>query len=826
MKIAVSILSLLFCFTFSAFGQSLQSPEQFLGYELGSQFTVHHKLTDYFDHLAKNSDQITLLPYGNSYENRPLFVAAISSSQHIVNLDQIRRNSLRSAQFIEEPVTGKQLPVVWFSYNVHGDEAATSEAALKTVYHLLTDPKAVKWLEEVVILLDPCLNPDGRERYVNWFNGTRNHVPNLDVKSQEHQPPWPGGRTNHYLFDLNRDWAWQTQQESQMRAALYHQWMPQVHVDFHEMGIESPYFFAPAAKPFHEIITPWQREFQHHVGENNSRYFDEEGWLYYTGEIFDLFYPSYGDTWSVFQGAHGFTYEQGGSRHAGVCVIKSEGDTLTLEERIEHHFTTGIATIETTFQHRESVINGYTDYFKKAVSGDDFKYKTYVINRQEHPQKATALVKLLKKQNIRFQIADQSEKATGFDYLNNKETGFQINKGDFLVSAKQPQSHLLKVLMEPRSALEDSITYDLTAWALPYAYDVKSYACTKHISGVNWEVNQTIISHSRNVTNSIGFVINWDNFESARLLSALLKNKIKVRRSQKPFTIGDKLFERGSLLINKNNNRELGNQFIGTIRKIAATYDIDLIELGPGVKPSINFGSGNFKLVPMPKVALLNGSGVNQYRFGELWYYIDRELEYPTTVIDANRINISLDNYDVVVLAAGSYRSHIKPKVQEFVQNGGTVIALESAMKQFAGEKSSKLKSKANPEAKVDKKNIRFEQKERQKMSGDLAGSIYRVTLDNSHPLAYGQSEFFHIVKRNNKTYELLEEGWNVGQFKKDCHVSGFVGHRLKPQIEETLALGVESMGSGRVIYFADSPIFRGFWYSGKLILANAIFME
>ncbi len=825
MKIVVSLLSILFYLSVCLTGQSIQSPKQYLGYELGERFTVHHQLIGYFEHLAKNSNQVTLIPYGASYEKRPLIVAAISSSKHIINLEQIRRNNLKSAQFIQEPITGKLLPIIWLSYNIHGDEAASSEAALKTVYHLLTDKKASAFLEEVVVLIDPCLNPDGRERYVNWFNGTRNHVPNSDIRSQEHQPPWPGGRTNHYLFDLNRDWAWQTQLESQLRAKIYHQWMPHVHVDFHEMGIESPYFFAPAARPYHEVITPWQRQFQYHIGDNNAQYFDAEGWLYYSNEIFDLFYPSYGDTWSIFQGAHGFTYEQGGSRHAGVSVVKAAGDTLTLTERIEHHFTTGIASVETTFHHKDGVVNGHSEYFKKAMEGNKFYYKTYVIDRERHPQRAEALVELLQKQRIQIQVATQPETATGFDYLNNKDTSFQINTGDFLVSVKQPQSHLLKVLMEPRSELEDSITYDLTAWALPYAYDVNSFASTKLITGEDWD-GALSASITKKPSNVIGFVVEWDNFEAARVLSALLKENVNVRRSKKPFTINEEAFGMGSLLINKNNNKQLGKKFAETIRRITEPFAVNLVETGAGAKPSINFGSGNFKTVPAPKVALLNGSGISQYRFGELWFYFDRELGYPTTIIDANRTGVRLGDYDVIVLVAGKYQTAMVKKILTYTQNGGTVIAMESAMKQFAGLKTGKLESKSLPGVKPDKKKMRYEQEERKKMSGDLAGGIYRVSLDNSHPLAYGQSDFFHIVKRNNKTYELMDESWNVGQFKTGCHVSGFVGHRLKPQIEETLAIGVETLGDGRVIYFTDSPIFRGFWYTGKLMLANAIFME
>jgi len=294
-----------FIISFTGLIAQVQSPGDFLGYKLGTRYTPHFKIVNYFNYLAdKLPGTVKLLQYGETNEGRPLIVAFISAQENIQNLENIRKNNLRLANMaLDKMAPVENAPViVWLSYNVHGNETSSSEAAMKTIYDLVnTDNASAKdWLKNTVVVIDPCINPDGRDRYVNWFNSVvgKNYNPRLDAR--EHREPWPGGRTNHYNFDLNRDWAWQTQVESRQRLKLYRQWMPQIHVDYHEQGINNPYYFAPAAQPYHEIITPWQREFQLSIGKNNAKYFDQNGWLFFTKEIFDLYYPSYGDTYPIY----------------------------------------------------------------------------------------------------------------------------------------------------------------------------------------------------------------------------------------------------------------------------------------------------------------------------------------------------------------------------------------------------------------------------------------------------------------------------------------------------------------------------------------------
>ncbi len=379
----------------SLFSQTLQSPSEYLGYEIGTRFTRHHKVVDYFKYVSSTLSNVKLEKYGETNEHRPLYVSYISSKENIENLENIRKNNLEQTGIIAGNAKNNKA-IVWLSYNVHGNEASSTEASMLTLYELVTTKKA--WLENTVVIIDPCLNPDGRDRYVNWYNQVKSTPFNTNQDGKEHAEPWPAGRPNHYLFDLNRDWAWATQVESAQRIAIYNKWMPHVHVDFHEQYINSPYYFAPAAEPFHEIISDWQRDFQVEVGKNHAKYFDKEGWLYFTKESFDLLYPSYGDTYPTYMGAIGMTYEQAGHGMAGLGINTDEGEVLTLKDRATHHVTTGLSTVEISSNNADKLNTEFVKFF----DNNNFKYKSYVL-KNENNDKTNRLKALLDTHEIKYE---------------------------------------------------------------------------------------------------------------------------------------------------------------------------------------------------------------------------------------------------------------------------------------------------------------------------------------------------------------------------------------------------------------------------------------
>ena len=833
MKKATFCLLLLIGF-FVASAQ-VPSPEQFLGYRIGARFTPHHRIVDYFKAVAAASPAtVKLQQYGTTNEGRPLMVAFVSSPQNITNLESIRTRNLELSNASAQKTTTPALPIVWLSYNVHGNEASSSEAAMLTLF-ALTDPSNTQtkaWLQNTLVVMDPCLNPDGRDRYANWFNSVAGKTPNAAPESREHREPWPGGRSNHYNFDLNRDWAWQTQKETQHRVALYNQWLPQIHVDFHEQGYNEPYYFAPAAEPLHEVITPWQREFQTTIGRNHARYFDQNGWLYFTKERFDLLYPSYGDTYPIYNGSIGMTYEQGGGPGGGLAVLTDNGDTLTLADRALHHHTTGLSTIEVASNNATRLVSEYVNYFRDAANGVG-EYKAYVIKMTaDDTNRVQALAALLFKNGIRF-FSGRGSNLRGLNYGTLKEEAFSLTPADLVIPTTQPKGALVKVLFEQNTKLSDSATYDITAWSLPYAYGVSAYATKTAITGLEPYVVQ------RNITPLNGdapyaYVIPWTGINAAKLTGHLLQKGIKLRFITQPFSSGNQTFGRGSVLIIRAGNTQA--DFWSTVRSAANEHGVRLVPVQTGfVDKGSDFGSSSVLPMKPRKVALFTGEGVSSLAAGEVWYYFEQVLNYPVTLInvnDAGRMN--WNDYDVVIMPEGGYRfladKTSADALRTWINTGGHLIAMESAVGALSrldwAVKAKKLEDSNSRNKDPYESLRRYNDRERDALRDYTPGSIYKVELDNSHPLAFGYPPHYYTLKLDDNQYEFLKEGgWNVGVVKKGGPVSGFVGVSLNQRLQNHLVFGVQEIGRGTVTYLADNVLFRSFWENGKLLFANAVFL-
>ncbi|MFT5915430.1 MAG: hypothetical protein ACJAWV_003088 [Flammeovirgaceae bacterium] len=829
MKKNAFILLLLFPFLSIA---QIQTPAEFLGYELGEEFTYHHKMIQYFQEVADKSDLVEFQIYGKTYERRELGVAFVSSAENIKNLDQIRKNNLISAGLAEGEMVGKQLPIVWLSYNVHGNEAVSMETAMKVLHYLVANAdKSKDWLNNLIIAIDPCENPDGRERYAQFYNQTGNRTPNANIDSWEHHENWPSGRVNHYCFDLNRDWLWQTQVESQQRTEIYQKWMPQIHVDLHEMGVNTSYFFPPAAEPFHKSMTDWQREFHQIAGKNHAKYFDANGWLYFTKETFDLLYPSYGDTWPTFNGAIGFTYEQAGSGQAGVAVKTVNLDTLTLADRISHHFATSISTIEASYVNQAKLLANFNDYFQSGSTQPVGKYKSYVVKSTDSNAKTMeALAKLLAKQQIKFGYAKSTSKKKGFSYFDNSDKDFTVSRGDLIVPTNQPKHHLIDVLFEQEPELSDSLTYDMTAWALPYVFGLETFGTSTQITNLSFPTVGFPPLDYPNANPSgkkYAYLATWNDVVDVKFLSEVLQAGIKARIAKMPFKMDGKSYKAGTLIFTRFGNTSVKGGFENRLIEIANSNNKQLFPTQSGmVESGKDFGSGNVQLLKTPKVAIVGGNGVSQTHFGETWHYFDQTIQYPTTILNTNYLKrVDLKEYDVLVLPSGNYSS-FDTQITAFVTNGGKLILLDKAVKTLKGSLLTRKKKEMDSEA--DSKNLLniYGNQQRNSLVNSVEGSIYKVLLDKTHPLAFGISDDFYLPKRNNQLFNYLSKGWNVGYYEQDSYVAGFVGSQLKPQIPNSLAFGVENMGKGKIIYMPDSPIFRGFWHSGLLVMGNAVFFD
>jgi hypothetical protein len=781
-------------------------------------------VVDYFKYVSEQlPNQIKLEKYGETNERRPLYVTYISSEENIKNLETIRENNLKNTGILDGTPTSSNIAIVWLSYNVHGNEASSTEAAMNTVFKLITEKQ--DWLKNTLVILDPCINPDGRDRYANWYNETASNPYNIDQQASEHSEPWPGGRPNHYLFDLNRDWAWATQIETISRLKIYNKWLPHIHVDFHEQGINEPYYFAPGAEPYHEIISDWQRNFQTQIGKNHASYFDAAGWLYFTKERFDLLYPSYGDTYPTYMGAIGMTYEQAGHGRGGLGILNDEGDVLTLIDRIAHHTTTGLSTVEMASKNAKKI----NSEFKKFFNNSSLKYKSYVL--QGHKDKIESLKSLLDKHDITYGKASP-ETVSGFNYANAAKGSIKTTENDLVVSTNQPKGKMVKVLFEPQTKLKDSVTYDNTAWSIPYAYGLQAIASEKLIKSNPFK--EIAINNQINKT-ATGYVVSWNHLKDAEFLAHLLKQNIKIRFTEKPLKAEGKVFDRGALIIIRGDNKKIMN-FDDLLLNAANEFKRELHPIQSGFSTSgPDFGSPDIKLVNKQKIAMLSGEGVSSTSYGALWHFFEKNLNYPVISINTDDFSkTDLNKYHVLIFPDGNYRSILNEKglekVQSWVKKGGKVIAISDAVSAFANKEGLNLKtSKTEDEVKKEKDTINlisYGDREREAIKNQISGAIFKTTLDNTHPMGFGYSDSYFTFKTGSSSYKLLgDNNYNISYLNKIPEkVSGFAGSDAVKELKNSLVFGEERLGKGSIIYMVDEVMYRSFWENGKLFLVNAIF--
>jgi hypothetical protein len=812
-------------FSLPAISQALLSPDEFLRHKIGEQFTWHHEMVAYYEYVAAHSDRVQLWEYGLSAEGRPLLLAAVSSPENLSRLEELRQAHLRGAS--SNARSNDEVAIIWLSFGVHGNEAGATESAPPVLYELANpgNTESGAWLRNTIVLIDPCLNPDGNSRYTNWYRSVVGQTPNAAPHAQEHEEPWPGGRSNHYLFDLNRDWAWATQPETRQRLAKYQEWLPHIHIDFHEQFINEPYYFAPAAMPLHRYVSGWQQSFQTEIGLHNAAHFDEQGWLYFTREFFDLLYPSYGDTYPTFNGAIGMTYEQAGHGRAGLAIEIANGQTLRLAERVAHHTATALIGVRVASENAAQLNSNFRQYFERARSQPPGKYHTYIVHREGNTEaQLRALTEFLDLHKIQYGRAGVSTKTRGFLYHKGWKGDSQVREDDLLISSHQTQGILVQVLFEPETELEDSLTYDITSWALPFARGLAAVALEE-----TWkpkgEFKLSSAARPAPLQEAYAYLLPWTSMRSARFLAALQQQDVVVRVAEKPFRTRDgQTLEPGTLLITRADNAGK-EQLTQILQQAALESGVSLLSQNTGFSTTgPDLGSPSMRLLERPNILLLRGKGVQDNSFGYAWHYFDQVLHYPVTLVDADQLGSApLDAYNLLVMPEGSYRfdEDLSEALNTWVQKGGRVLATGQALnslRQWAGASLSPV------EASTPKPPASYAERERHFLPDYTAGATVKVTLDASHPLAFGLGDTYFSLKTNSQTYKLLEQGWNVGRIGNELTHFGYMGQRLQERQLNSLQFGVESKGAGNLIYLVDDPLFRGFWERGHLLYANAVF--
>lgn len=848
----------------SMLSQGLMTPEQYLGYKPGEQFTIQHTLTAYLKHVAENSPNAEYFQYGETWEGRPLSVCIVSSPENLAKLDLIRKSNLQRAGFTDGKPEADALPIVWLAYSVHGSEPAGAEASVKVLHALVTQSweGSADWLRDMVIIIDPCQNPDGRDLFTTRYLRAQGWPPNSNPDAWEHNQGWPSARLNHYLFDLNRDWSWHVQKETQARMKLYNSFMPHVHADFHEMGSGSTYFFPPGAEPWHKVISPWQREFHALTGKKSAELFDARFRLYYTKDNFDLFCPSFGDTWPLFNGAMGFTFEQGGGAQAGLSLALKTEDTLTLRHRVEGHFLASMAVLATAAENREKLLSNFYEFFSSAAGKPEFEYKTVIIKGTADAASLESLRELLLSNQIRYESPRVTgKKIIAFDYRLDREGSVTLEKDDIIISAHQPQGRLMQVLFEPDSYSTDSVSYDLTAWALPYVYNLEAYATKERLPAAGKAAaanasderaeqaktadarakqaktadaapSTTATTAAVDTSGVYAWATSMTGFSELKFMANLFRSGLRVRSTIHPFTAAGHSFNRGTVVVARGDNSN-EPRFDDKVRAAALACGVKPVPLTGGiVTAGKDLGSDYSPARKSPKIAIAGGEGTSQ-AFGEIWFFLERELEYPVTVIDVSGLkNTDLSEYDVLILPGGSL-TEAKDKIMAFVTAGGRAVAMDSAITLFRAEKTTALGKAFEAKEAEDKKAIkpafadttmllRYEDQRRISATGRSAGAIFRVKMDDSHPFALGMGKEWFVMKRNDGL-PFLEKGSNIGYITDSKPVSGFAGYKYLQKVKNTGVIASETIGRGTVVYISEDPYFRAYWKSGRVLLGNII---
>jgi len=861
----------------ASYSPDIPTLEDVTGHKTGERISSYHEMEKYLQALAGASSRILVEPYGQTWEGRTLYLIIISSEENLTRLDSIRQGILQLAHVriskAEEKRLIESLPTItWLAYGVHGNEISSPEAALLTAYHLAAsrgDAVVDRILNESIVILDPLQNPDGRDRFVNYFRQTMGAWPDAEPDSAEHNEVWPGGRVSHYLFDMNRDWTAVTQRETKARIQAYLQWYPQVFADLHEMGGNSTYYFAPPAKPLNPVITKEQNELLEDFGRNNARWFDRMGYDYFTREVFDSFFPGYGESWPMFQGSIGMTYEQASVR--GLALRRDDESTMHYRESVKHHFIASIATLDNAASNRKRLLEYFAGYRRNSRESGSFQGAAEFILPPGHDSNRTIkLVNLLLEQGIEVrQAAGRLENSQVKDE-KGQTASREFPEGSFIVSMAQPSAKLAWTLLTRHTEMSKEFIeeqkrrrdkglreqfYDVTGWSLPLYYGIPCYEAAAASSG-DTRLLSSPLTPEGGVSGGpakLAYLVKWNSNSSARLLAAALREGIRVHSAEKEFSIGGEDFPPGSLIIKVKNNPE---DLFQRLNELGAKFGVPVYPTDSGwVDSGINFGSNNVTFVKQPKILMAYNMPTSSQSVGATRYILEQMYGYPVTLVHTMQLSrIDWTRFNVLILPetgyfGGGYSELLGERglarIKDWIQSGGTLIAFGSATQWLTGEKvgllptKTEFKQKDKEKSKDRKPNAEASEKKPEtavkketapdrERPDSIPGALLAVELDTEHWLAFGYPERIHVLVNSSRIFTPLKrnKGNNVVRYvseEEDLVVSGFVWEESRRQLTGKSYLMHRKMGRGNVIGFAENPNFRAYLDGLNLLFMNGI---
>jgi Zinc carboxypeptidase. len=852
MRRALFALTVLLVASFGLAQQSaVPSPRQVLGYDIGERFTPSEQVAGYFRVLEAGSPRVKVTQYGESYEGRPMVFAVITSEKNHARLDAIRANSAAinrpdtTSADAAQKIAADQPVIVWLAFGVHGNESSSSEAAMLVGQQLLDGSSEMSSiLDRCVIIIDPVQNPDGRDRFVNWYRSVCGASPDDGPDSREHREPWPGGRFNHYMSDMNRDWAWATQRETQARVAAYRTWNPQLFVDFHEMGRRSTYFFPPNAHPRNTNISEDIQKWLETFGRANADAFSMKEWPFFVHERYDLFYPGYGDSWPSLRGAIGMTYEVGGQDSGGLIVRNEDGLLLTLRDRADRHFTTAMTTIRTAAEHRPELIlfnyESLASHYRSATN-------SYLV-LPDSPNLAMSM-KMLQQQGIVVQRLEDRLRLRVTPIESDAPETRDFPAGTAVISAHQPLGALAESLLERTPQLppdflteqrkrvdadEEDEFYDVTAWAIPIADNLEAFMLRGEVAGALSEWHGTPGAAFQPAR--FAYLVSALDPAVYHVAGRLLDQHIRFSVSEESLG-GASDLPRGSLAILRNKNPQ--KDFDDQLRAIATATGASFVPVDSAWTQGVSLGSSKVHWVRDPKIALLAGSPVNPTSFGTLWHILDIDVPIPHSVIAAEHLSsIDLDRYRVLVLPDGeryaaSFSKAVVERLQGWVHDGGVLVAVQGAGDFLRDKDVEVSKVKTSPDRDADDDDdARDEEKgepatPKQERYNDyrIPGAAFRTQMNDRSFLTFGVPRSPSVILEGTTALLPVEHKIDnvVTVLPNDPVASGFAWPESVDRFKASVYLVIEKYGEGRVITFAGEPDYRLFWRGTLPLFLNSV---
>ena len=805
----------------SNYNQSIPTPESIIGHQVGEFHVSHDKLSHYVQEVSKNSDRVKLVNRGKTYENMTSWLMIITSESNHSRLEEIQKNHLELSSSKNKNIDVSNMPIVVYQgFSVHGDEPSGTNASLPLIYHLLASnsEETKELLNDVVILLDPSLNPDGLQRFSQWANSNKNQSLNPDSNDREYNQYWPRGRTNHYWFDLNRDYLPNQLIESNFKIQTYTEWLPNIMTDHHEMGTNSSFFFQPGVpERKNPLISDLNQELTREIGTYHEDALNKIGSLYYSEEDYDDFYFGKGSSYPDINGGIGILFEQGSSRGH---IQESVNGILTFPFTIRNQLTAAFSTLKAAKNMRVKLLNYMKDFFDDQVDLNPRKSENIIFGKSKDKSTVYHLADVLNSHKIKFNNISEDLVINGNKYLK---------ENSYIIPMNQAKRTLIKGMFNTQTKFQDSLFYDVSAWTFPLAFNI-NYDYTDGLSQT--DISRLIDNQVDSLTRPNGsvdakseyaYIFEPHEYYTQAAIYKILDHGLRVKTATRKFSINGKKYDYGTYMIQVQNQELNSDEIYELLNEVSKDYNIRFESQTTGVTDGIDLGSDYFIIVKKPKIALIVGDGVRSYDAGEIWHLLDTRYDIPISKLDIGNLEyIDLNKYSHIILPDYNGSKINSDQIKEYVDDGGNLIAYRNSIR-WVSNNVDKIELLSND---LIAEDVAFDERQAFYGAQQTGGSIFESVIDKSHPINFGIESNSLPLFRNSNIYMAKDEQSfnNPILYTSDPLMSGYVSEENLFLLKKSSPFKLVRKGKGKILLMTDNTNFRAFWFGTNRILLNMLF--